>query len=365
MSSEVSQKADFSIIRYAQCWEDADILIEGLNIKPDHTCVAIGSAGDNALAMLSQGPERLIALDISPAQIACLELRVAAYKELEHGELLELIGSTPSSRRLSLYKRCRALLSIDTRRFWDSRSNDIELGIGTIGKLENYFRLFRTRVLPLIHPHARINRLFELNDIQVRKNFYHNNWDNRRWRLIFKAFFSRFLLGCLGRDPNFFNYVDGKVSDRFLARAHYGMTALDPADNPYLQWIFYGCHKTALPYALRPENFEKIKRHIHKLEWRVQSVEDFLMTQDAGSIDRFNLSDIFEYMCLENYHYLLERLIACGHSGTRLAYWNLLVPRQRPGYLAAQLNSLSALADALHRRDKTFFYSAFILEEVV
>jgi S-adenosylmethionine-diacylglycerol 3-amino-3-carboxypropyl transferase len=206
--------------------------------------------------------------------------------------------------------------------------------------------------------------LFRLNDPQERKSFYHNGWDNRRWRLIFKAFFSRFLLGCFGRDPNFFNYVDGNVSERFLERAHYGMTALDPAANPYLQWIFYGCHKTALPNALRPENFEKIQKHIDKLEWRLQSVEDFLGTQDAATIDRYNLSDIFEYMCLENYHHVLERVIACGPSGTRLAYWNLLVPRQRPECLAAHLNSLSSMADALHRRDKTFFYSAFILEEV-
>ncbi|MGD9173887.1 MAG: DUF3419 family protein [Desulfobacterales bacterium] len=365
MSSEVSHKADFSIIRYAQCWEDADILIEALNIQPDHACMAIGSAGDNALAMLSQGPERLIALDISPAQIACLELRVAAYKELEHGELLELIGSSPSSRRLSLYKRCRSLLSIDTRQFWDSRPNDIELGIGNIGKLENYFRFFRTRILPLIHSPARINRLFGLNDLQERKNFYHNGWDNRRWRLIFRAFFSRFLLGRFGRDPNFFNYVEGNVSERFLERAHYGMTALDPANNPYLQWIFFGCHKTALPYSLRPENFKKIQQNIDRLEWRMQSVEDFLATPDAASIDRYNLSDIFEYMSLDSYHHVLERLIACGHSGTRLAYWNLLVPRRRPEYLAAQLKSLSSLADALYRSDKTFFYSAFILEEVV
>ena len=365
MSSEVSQKTDFSIIRYAQCWEDADILIDALNIQSDHTCIAIGSAGDNALAMLSQGPERLIALDISPAQIACLELRVAAYKELRHGELLELIGSTPSRRRLSLYRRCRALLSIDTRQFWDGRPNDIESGIGRIGKLENYFRFFRTRVLPLIHPHARINRLFELNGIPDRQDFYHNSWDNQRWRLIFKAFFSRFLLGCFGRDPNFFNYVNGDVSKRFLERAHYGMTALNPVNNPYLQWIFFGCHKTALPYALRPENFEKIQKHIEKLEWRMQSIEDFLATQDAASIDRYNLSDIFEYMSADNYQRLLERLIACGRSGARLAYWNLLVPRKRPEYLADQLNSLSAVARELYLRDKTFFYSAFILEEVV
>lgn len=52
--TEVGTRADFSIIRYAQCWEDADILLEALDIQPTDTCLAIASAGDNALAMLSR-----------------------------------------------------------------------------------------------------------------------------------------------------------------------------------------------------------------------------------------------------------------------------------------------------------------------
>src|SRR5215510_11860611 len=111
MGSEVAGKADFSGIRYAQCWEDADILIEGLDIRPGDVCLSIASAGDNALAMLTCNPNRVIALDLSSAQLACLELRVAAYQTLEHGELLELIGSTPSRRRRALYARCRPRLS--------------------------------------------------------------------------------------------------------------------------------------------------------------------------------------------------------------------------------------------------------------
>ncbi|WP_204104048.1 MULTISPECIES: DUF3419 family protein [Spirulina sp. CCY15215] len=35
----------------------------------------------------------IIAIDINPAQIACLELRVAAYRTLTHPQLLKLIGS--------------------------------------------------------------------------------------------------------------------------------------------------------------------------------------------------------------------------------------------------------------------------------
>src|SRR5947209_2079780 len=115
MGSEVAASADFSGVRYAQCWEDADVLVAGLDIQPGDVCLSIASAGDNALALLTRDPARVIALDLSPAQLACLELRVAGYRELSHPELLELIGSTPSSRRAALYQRCRPLLSAEAR----------------------------------------------------------------------------------------------------------------------------------------------------------------------------------------------------------------------------------------------------------
>src|SRR3954467_14770770 len=119
--SEAAANADFSEIRYAQCWEDADVLLEGLDVRPGDVCLSIASAGDNSLALLTRDPARVIALDLSPAQLACLELRVAAYRALGHAELLELIGSRPSRRRGLLYRRCRPLLSAPARAFWDAR----------------------------------------------------------------------------------------------------------------------------------------------------------------------------------------------------------------------------------------------------
>src|SRR5271167_3700382 len=98
-------------IRYAQCWEDADALNEGLDVQAGDTCLSIASAGDNTLALLARNPRRVIAIDRRPEQIACLELRVSAYRNLAHGELLELIGSRPSERRGPLYRRCRPDLS--------------------------------------------------------------------------------------------------------------------------------------------------------------------------------------------------------------------------------------------------------------
>src|SRR5882724_7368319 len=100
--SAIAAKARFDTIRYGQLWEDADTLLLGLDSRPGATLVSICSAGDNALAMLTLDPERLVVVDLSPAQIACLQLRIAAMRSLDHGEFLELMGSRPSSRRGAL-----------------------------------------------------------------------------------------------------------------------------------------------------------------------------------------------------------------------------------------------------------------------
>src|SRR3954453_13410596 len=147
MTSEVAAKADFSGIRYAQCWEDADVLLGGLDVHPGDVCLSIASAGDNSLALLTRQPARVIALDLSLAQLACVELRVAAYRELTHAELLELIGSTPSRRRLALYQRCRPLLTSAARNFWDAHPGDVVAGVGGAGKFERYFGKFRRYIL--------------------------------------------------------------------------------------------------------------------------------------------------------------------------------------------------------------------------
>jgi S-adenosylmethionine-diacylglycerol 3-amino-3-carboxypropyl transferase len=363
MPSEASTHADFSKIRYAQCWEDADILLAALDIQPGDHCLAIASAGDNALAMLSRHPAQVIALDLSPAQLACLELRVAAYRELNHEELLILIGSTSGRDRQSLYQRCRSQLSNEVLHFWDTHPNEIEKGIGNAGKFERYFATFRNQILPWIHNQSCIQDLLQSKTLEQRQQFYAHKWNTWRWQALFRIFFSRFVMGRSGRDPSFFKYVEGSVADRILHRTQYALTTLDPAENPYLQWILTGYH-TALPYALRPENFDAIRANLDRLEWHCISVEDYLEQIGENAIDRYNLSDIFEYLSPQNYRLLLEKLVHSGRSGGRLAYWNMLAPRSRPPELASTLKPHSELSQRLHAQDKAFFYSAFIIEEI-
>jgi S-adenosylmethionine-diacylglycerol 3-amino-3-carboxypropyl transferase len=363
MRSEAAERADFSEIRYAQVWEDADVLLEGLAVGPGHRCLSIASAGDNALALLTRNPARVVALDLNPAQLRCLELRVAAYRELEHKELLALVGSRPSVRRPVLYAKCRARLSPEARLFWDARPGAIAAGIGSAGKFERYFETFRRRILPLVHSRARVGSLLVARDRAERLRFYANDWDTWRWRLLFRLFFSRTMMGRLGRDPEFFRYVEGDVAGRILDRTRHALTELDPAENPYVHWILTGTHGAALPCALREESFAPIRANLDRLEWRLASLEDYL-TGGRETFDRFNLSDLFEYVSLEHYQRLLGAIVAASRPGARLAYWNMLAPRERPAAMAESLVPLTETATQLHLRDRAFFYSAFRLEEV-
>lgn len=364
-STEIQSRADFSAIRYAQCWEDADVLVKALDVE-GRDCLSIGSAGDNCFALLARGAKSVTAVEMNPAQVACIEWRKAAYLHLEHDEFLELLGSRPCADRLVHYRKLCGHLPEAVRQVWERQPAWSRGGLGAAGKFENYFRLFRERVLPLAHPRARVAALLASKPRAERDDFYQLEWNNWRWRLIFKVFFSRRLMGRLGRDPEFFKYVDGNVAERILERTRHALCELDPAQNPYLHWILCGTHGEALPLALRRESFAPIRQALVEDRLRVvtASIEYLCDKEPERRYDAFNLSDIFEYMSEAACHKLLEKLVAVSRKGARLAYWNMLAPRSRPAAMADRLQPLEELSAALWHEDRAFFYARFVVEEV-
>ena len=362
-TGSIADRADFSHIRYAQCWEDADVLAAALAVGRGDRVLSIASAGDNALALLADGPAEVVAIDLSDAQLACLALRVAAFRSLTHVELLELIGSRPSTRRDRLYRRCRPALDADARRFWDARADEVDAGVGSAGRFERYFRLFRRVVLPLAHPRRRVRQLLAGGGtVEERRQWYDARWDTARWRALFGVAASRLVLG-RARDPRFFDHVEGSVADRIRGRVREVVTETDPAENPYLQWILTGTHTTALPRYLRPEHFEPIREHLDRLVWRRASLEEVLAEAGPGAFSQFNLSDVFEYMAPTHAAALFEQIADAARPGARVAYWNLLADRRPPPDLQ-RLRTLTDFSERLHRADKAPFYSAFRVDEV-
>jgi S-adenosylmethionine-diacylglycerol 3-amino-3-carboxypropyl transferase len=349
-------------LNYAQCWEDADVMDAALQVRAGDHCLSIASAGDNTLALLVRDPARVIAVDANPAQIAAMALRIAAYRSLNHAELLELLGSTPSARRLALFERCAAALDPASLQFWQARRGCIAAGIGAAGRFERYLDRFRRFGLPLVQGRSRVEAVFRPATPQARAACFDCDWDHWRWRLLFRAFFSRPLLARYARHPGAFQHAEGGLASHLLARTRHAMTVLDPCANPYLQWLLAGRHLTALPMALRPEHFAAIRERVDRVELRCEPLAATLQRLDPGAIYRANLSNVFEYMAPPVFEQHLARLATVARRGARLVYWNLLAPRSRPPSLAHRLAPAEDLAQALHAQDKAFFYSRLVIE---
>jgi S-adenosylmethionine-diacylglycerol 3-amino-3-carboxypropyl transferase len=360
--SPIEERAAFHFIRYASVWEDADTLCGALApVAPGGRVLSIASAGDNALALLTLDPEAVVAVDVSEAQLAALALRMVAIRAMEPAALQAFLGVVPDDHRLATYAALRPELPAYARAFWDAHPDAVAAGVIHAGRFERYLRLFRRQVLPLVHSRRRTERLLDQDTLEEQERFYQAEWDTWRWRLVFRLFFSRFVMGRLGRDPAFFEHVEGTVGDRILARTRHALTAIPVRTNPYLTYIMTGNYSPeALPRYLRPEHVTAIRERLGRITLVRGAAEAC-----AGPFDAFNLSDIFEYMSPAVHERVYAELVSRAAPGARLAYWNMLAPRGPAASVALRVRPLRELAAALHAGDRAWFYQDFHVDEVL
>jgi S-adenosylmethionine-diacylglycerol 3-amino-3-carboxypropyl transferase len=357
----IASRARFDFVRYASVWEDADVLCEALGPTPGGRLLSISGAGDNVLALLTLDPAEIVAVDLNPAQLACLELRIAVFRALDDAGVLRFLGCEPCLDRFDTYSRLRTQLSPAACAFWDLHPDAIRGGIIRAGKFERYLGAFRRWVLPLVHPESRIRALVQDRPAAARREFYHRSWDTRRWRALFGLFFSRPLLGRAGRDPAFLEHVEGPVSAPLLRRTHYALTELPTHSNPYLAHIVTGGYPAhARPRYLRPEWMPVIRERLDRVRILQAAVE-----QADGPFDGFNLSDVFEYMSPVEHQRAYALLRRNATPGARLVYWNLLAHRSCPERERVRVEPLNDLAKQLHARDRAWFYSALHVDRVL
>lgn len=363
-SSSIDQRAAFSWVRYANCWEDAHLLLKAFEPLRGQRFVSICSAGDNTLALLTLDPSELVAADLNPAQLACLELRMVAWRHLDYEDLLAFLGIRPThGARTQVYQSLASELSSLARSFWDTHLEDISLGIIFAGKFERYFAKFRRYVLPWVQSQSNCDRLLGFTHPKEQREFYDRSWNHWRWRLLFRVFFSKWIMGRSGRDPEFFRYVKGSVAQRILQRTEQALYTIPGAENPWLQFIVGGNFSSALPPYLQPEHFQIIRERLGVIRFAHGPIPDILGPA-SQKLTAWNLSDIFEYMDPPLFAHVVKQIMAHSSVGSRLAYWNMLVPRDA-SQMTPALQSLSSMAQELFVQDRAFFYSAFHIDEAI
>jgi S-adenosylmethionine-diacylglycerol 3-amino-3-carboxypropyl transferase len=342
---------DHSYLRYANCWEDADVLIKGLNIQSTDTVLSIASAGDNSFSILSKSPAKVIAVDVNMVQLFLTELKKACFITLAHDEFLEFLGFNMSKRRLKLFQKVQPELSMQALHHWEANFEQIENGIIHQGKFENYFKLFRTRVIPLTHSSKKVNALLAPKSDGEQAHFYNTKWNNWRWRMVFKVFFSKMMMAKFGRDKTLFNQVDINVQSFVFSKVEKELMAKKCQSNYFLNYILKGNFNKGLPHYARLENFEKIKNNCHKLELKHGLIEDII--DENNKVNKFNLSNIFEYISDEEFEKISETLLLNAKPNAIFLNWSLMVNRQ-----LNQINANYKIINStdLKSTDNGFFY---------
>ncbi len=346
-------------IRYANCWEDADVLLEALQVAPGDKVLSIGSGGDNSFSLLTGNPERVVAVDINAAQLNLIALKKAAFQALDYDSFLEFLGFKTCINRWELFLTLKVFLTTEQENYWTERRKLLEDGIIFKGKFEKYFLFFYKKILPLIHFSDRVEKLFQKKDRNQQDKFYKKKWHNWRWKLLFKLFFSKYVLGNFGRDPAFLNQVNVPVSDYLLDKTRKHLSSTNCQNNYFLKFILTGKFGGNLPHYAREENFYKIKSNIDKLDLFYGLAEDAF--EKYGTFNKFNLSNIFEYMPKDVFGTVAKNLLDFSQPNSRFAYWNLMVYRKISEMIPG-LQYQREYSETLTSKDKGFFYNQFIIE---
>ncbi len=362
MSEKHLDKVSFEFIRYANCWEDADVLLEGLNLNSKSKVMSIASAGDNCFSLLSKSPKQVIAVDISSVQLFLVELKKVAIQRLEHGEFLEFIGVRKSNKRRSIFALIKSDLSQTCKKYWDTQIEQIENGLIHQGKFEQYFQLFKNKVLPTVHNRAIVAQLFEPKTAAAQLKFHNEEWHTSEWEKMYRQFFGIEMMGTHGRDPEFLKHVEGSVPDLILNREMEHLRKEMCQRNYFLYYILYNQFKEDfLPHYLRAENYTKIKNNLDRLELHHGLLDSAL--DKHPDCTHFNLSDIFEYMDPELFRAVSKDMIDRSADGAIFAYWNLMISRFISTEFSDQVNYLKATSELLKEKDLGYFYGNLIFDQ--
>lgn len=355
-------------IVYSNVWEDPELNRLSLHVKPSDSVLSITSGGCNSLNLLVEGPARVVSIDLNPAQLALLELKIAAIRELTHEDFLELIGAEffgerkkfHPDYRLGLYDRVAHHLSPSAREFWDRNPQLITSGIVMCGRVERFFTLYR-KAHSLLYALDPVQKLFFCGSVEEQRRVY-DSLPMGRWRFLNWVVLNRTILSAV-KGAHSFRFVDEKEFDKNLNRkVDRAMRTLDNRGNWFFQLVLLGkflSRESVPPYMLEA-NFSKLKENIDRIEVFRGVLTDVLKKYGPESFDKFNLSNITEWMEEEVFNGVMREVIALARPGAR---FNLRYTLARARNLDEANSRVMIpepdLAARLHAQDRSFMYESF------
>ena len=113
----------FTNFVYPQIWEDPTVDMTALELAPGKRIATIASGGCNVMSYLAAGPADILAVDLNPAHLALLRLKLAAVEHLpDHAAFYRFFGEAADDANIRAFDTILApRLDAATLRFWQTR----------------------------------------------------------------------------------------------------------------------------------------------------------------------------------------------------------------------------------------------------
>jgi S-adenosylmethionine-diacylglycerol 3-amino-3-carboxypropyl transferase len=325
----------FSGLVYPQIWEDPAVDVAALGLGPEKRIVTIASGGCNVMNYLASNPEQIVAVDLNPAHVALLRLKLAAIRALPtHEQFFRFFGHADETANVALYDRFVApALDPETRRFWEAPRL---LGGRRIDLFaRNLYRFgLLGRFIGAVHLIARLygrnpRRMLEAESLADQRRLFEETlapvFDTRLIRWLSRLPVSLYGLGI--PPAQYARLAAASGGDMAgLLRGRLEKLACDfPLDDNYFAWQAFGRgydrhRRRAVPPYLARDNWETVRANAARATVHHASLTDHLALQPEADLDGYVLLDAQDWMTAEQMRALWQEITRTARPGARVIF---------------------------------------------
>ncbi|WFR94051.1 DUF3419 family protein [Rhizobium tumorigenes] len=369
----------FSGLVYPQIWEDPDVDMEAMELRPHHRIVTIGSGGCNMLAYLSQNPASIDVVDLNPHHIALNRLKLAAFRLLPgHSDVVRFFGTPDVGVNSQAFDRFIAPgLDEATSAYWNGRDM-LGRRRATVFNRNIYRTGLLGRFIGAAHLLGRLHgvkfaKLTQARTLEEQRQFFDTEISP-----VFERRMVRWLLGRksslfgLGIPPQQYDELASLAGDGSIAAVlKYRLEKLIchfPMSENYFAWQAFArrypeADKGPLPTYLRPEHFAAIRANAERVTVHHLNFTELLATKQAASMDRYVLLDAQDWMNDAQLNELWAEISRTAATGARVIFRtaaekSIIEGRLSPA-IRDQWEYVEERSHALNARDRSAIYGGF------
>ena len=370
----------FKGLVYPQIWEDPDVDLKALELRPGARLVTIASGGCNVLSYLTANPSAILAVDLNRAHVALTKLKLAAVSRLpSYDSFYAFFGEADSGENLTAYRSfVRPALDQETRRYWEGRDYLGRRRV-TLFKRDIYRHGLLGTFIGAAHLVARLyganpRKMMEARSLEEQQRLF-----DATLAPLFDKSLVRWLtskktsLYGLGIPPAQYEALalasGGDMAEVLRGRLKRLACDFSLSDN-YFAWQAFGRGYAAsgagpLPPYLHPRNFEVIRTRAGRVGVVRSSITDALLREAPASVDACVLLDAQDWMTDAQLTALWQAITHAARPGARVIFRTAAEPSLLPGRLdetvLARWAYQAETSRALTAEDRSSIYGGFHL----